>query len=170
MQIARDVASRATCDRKHVGCVLVSTQRSIISTGYNGSIPGTPHCDDVGHMLVFDPTTNRQSCVRTTHAEVNAICQAAAEGRAVRSATAYVTASPCWPCFKALATAGIRRIVFGEMYKDERIWEFAKTANIELIDMSPPKPTSLACGCHCKGGCGDPYAACMHPCAEHTPL
>lgn len=136
MDIAKQAATRATCDRKHVGAVIVSPDRNILATGYNGSIPGTPHCDDAGHMMVFDPNTNRESCVRTVHAEANAIAQAAKNGAQVKGASIYVTASPCWPCFKLVASAGVRRIVFGELYRDERIWGFALTAGIELVDLS----------------------------------
>lgn len=136
MSIARAVATRATCDRKHVGAVIVTTGKNILSTGYNGSIPGTPHCDDVGHMMIFDPNTNRESCVRTVHAEANAIVQAAKHGNRIEGSSIYTTASPCWPCFKLIASAGIKRIVFGELYKDDRITQFAKEAGIELFDMS----------------------------------
>lgn len=136
MNIAREVATRATCDRKHVGAVIVNPERNILATGYNGSIPGTPHCDEVGHMLIFDPNTNRESCVRTVHAEANAIVQAAKHGNAIKGSTIYTTASPCWPCFKLIASAGIKRIVFGELYKDDRITNFAREASIELYDFS----------------------------------
>jgi dCMP deaminase len=140
MDIAFQAATRATCDRKHVGAVIVSPDRNILATGYNGSIPGTPHCDDAGHMMIFDPNTNRESCVRTVHAEANAIVQAAKHGSRIQGGTIYTTASPCWPCFKLIASAGLRRIVFGELYRDERIYEFAKTAKIELQHL--PKPES----------------------------
>lgn len=136
MEIAAVVASRATCDRKHVGAVIVSADKNILATGYNGSVPGTAHCDDAGHMMVFDPNTSRESCVRTVHAEANAIAQAAKHGSALAGGTIYTTASPCWPCFKLIASAGIKRIVFGELYKDERIWDFARTARIDLVDLS----------------------------------
>lgn len=136
MDIAKQVATRATCDRKHVGAVIVSPGRHILATGYNGSIPGTAHCDDVGHMMVFDPNTNRESCVRTVHAEANAIAQAARHGSQLSGAAIYTTASPCWPCFKLIASAGIEVIVFGELYKDERIYDFAKVAGIVLTDLS----------------------------------
>jgi len=63
---------------------------------------------------------------RTSHAEANAIVQAAKHGVSTDGATAYITASPCWTCFKLLASAGIKRIVFGEFYRDERIFESAK--------------------------------------------
>jgi dCMP deaminase len=129
MDIAKEVSSRATCDRKYVGCVIVKN-KYIISTGYNGSVAGLPHCDDVGHLMV------NGHCERTSHAEANAIVQAAKHGVSTDGATAYITASPCWTCFKLLASAGIKRIVFGEFYRDERIFESAKILNIELVDFS----------------------------------
>jgi dCMP deaminase len=129
MNIARSVATRSTCPRKFVGSVIVR-DRTILSTGYNGSIRGTPHCDEVGHMM------EDGHCVRTIHAEINAIIQAAKNGTAIAGAAIYVTASPCWNCFKAIANAGINRIVFGEFYRDERIFEVAKRLEIELVDLS----------------------------------
>ena len=137
MEIARVVATRATCDRKHVGAVLVR-DRTILSTGYNGSIRGLAHCDEVGHMM------ENGHCVATVHAEANAIIQSAKNGVGIDGATIYTTASPCWPCFKLIANAGINRIVYGEFYRDERIFEFAKKLNIELVGLGPasvpPKP------------------------------
>ena len=112
LSIAREVATRATCDRKHVGAVIVR-DKNILSTGYNGSIRGMPHCDEVGHLM------EGGHCVRTIHAEANAILQAAKHGTAINGATLYVTASPCWPCFGLVVNAGITRIVFGEAYRAE---------------------------------------------------
>lgn len=129
MNIARVVATRSTCPRKFVGSVIVR-DRTILSTGYNGSIRGTPHCDEVGHMM------EDGHCVRTIHAEINAIIQAAKNGTAIAGAAIYVTASPCWNCFKAIANAGIGRVVFGEFYRDERIFDVAAMLNIELVDLS----------------------------------
>ena len=131
MGIAEVVASRATCDRKHVGAVIVR-DRTILSTGYNGSIRGLPHCDEVGHMM------EDGHCVRTVHAEANAIAQAARNGVAIANATIYVTASPCWTCFKLIANAGITRICYGEFYRDERIFDFANQAGIELVHVPTP--------------------------------
>jgi dCMP deaminase len=128
IEIARVVATRATCDRKHVGAVIVR-DKSILATGYNGSIRGLPHCDDVGHLMV------EGHCVRTAHAECNAIAQAARNGTRIDGADIYVTASPCFDCFKLIANAGIKRIVFGEFYRDERIFEFANQAGIELVSI-----------------------------------
>ncbi len=132
MGIAREVSSRATCDRKHVGAVIVK-DRNIVATGYNGSIPGQVHCDEGGHLM------EEGHCVRTVHAEANAIVQAAKHGNAILGATIYTTASPCFWCFKLIASAGISRIVFGEMYRDERITQFAKEAGIRLTNLSKSK-------------------------------
>lgn len=129
MDIAKQVATRATCDRKHVGAVLVRN-RTILSTGYNGSIRGLPHCDEVGHMMEND------HCVATVHAEANAIIQAARNGVGIDGATIYTTASPCWPCFKLVANSGLVRIVFGEFYRDPRIFDFATKLGIELVDLT----------------------------------
>jgi dCMP deaminase len=129
MKIARQVATRSTCDRKHVGAVIVR-DKNILSTGYNGSIAGMPHCDDVGHMM------EDGHCVATIHAEANAILQAAKHGVRIEGADIYITASPCWNCFKLIANSGIRKIYFDEFYRDERIFEVARQTGIELIDLS----------------------------------
>src|SRR6476646_9777115 len=134
MSIAQVVATRSTCPRKYVGAVLVRN-RTILSTGYNGSIRGMPHCSDVGHMM------EDGHCVATIHAEANAIIQAARNGVNIDGATNYVTASPCWNCFKQLANAGIVRIVYGEFYRDERIFEVARQIAIELVHVPLPGVT-----------------------------
>lgn len=110
MDIARLVATRATCDRLHVGAVLVADKR-VLSTGYNGSLKGEPHCDDVGHLMVGG------GCVRTVHAEANAIAHAARSGVRLDGATLYVTHRPCFACLKLVRSAGISRIVYGEEYR-----------------------------------------------------
>ncbi|MGZ6077093.1 MAG: deoxycytidylate deaminase [Myxococcaceae bacterium] len=131
MDIARQVATRATCDRKHVGAVLVR-DRTILSTGYNGSIRGMPHCDEVGHLM------ENGHCVATVHAEANAILQAAKNGVRIDGATLYTTASPCWPCFKLVANSGCVRIVYGEFYRDPRIFEVAAQLKLELVSLEVP--------------------------------
>ena len=131
MRIAREVATRATCDRKHVGA-LIERDRMILSTGYNGSIRGLPHCDDAGHMM------ENGHCVATIHAEANALIQAARNGVRIEGATFYTTASPCWSCFKMIANAGVKRICFGEFYRDERIFEVAQRLGIELVEIPVP--------------------------------
>jgi dCMP deaminase len=128
MNIARAVATRSTCSRKHVGAVVVR-EKVILSTGYNGSVRGLSHCDEVGHMI------EDGHCVRTIHAEANAIIQAATHGIRIEEGAIYVTASPCWSCFKMIANAGIKRIVYGEFYRDQRIFEVARDLTIELIHL-----------------------------------
>ena len=126
MDIARVVSSRSTCDRKFVGAVIVR-DKTILSTGYNGSIRKLEHCDEAGHIM------ENGHCVATIHAEANAILQAAKNGVCIDESAIYTTASPCWPCFKMIANAGIRRICYGEFYRDLRIFEIAKKLKIELV-------------------------------------
>lgn len=128
MNIAKVVASRSTCDRKFVGAVIVR-DKTILSTGYNGSIRKLEHCDEAGHMMEND------HCVATIHAEANSILQAAKNGVCIDGSTIYTTASPCWICFKLIANAGIKRICYGEFYRDERIFEIAKKVGIELVKL-----------------------------------
>src|SRR5262249_31690118 len=96
MAIAAEVSTRSTCDRTHAGAVIVR-DRMILARGYNGSIRGVPHCDEVGHLM------EDGHCVRTTHAEANALIQAARNGVRVEGGGIYVTASPCFGCFKLIA-------------------------------------------------------------------
>jgi len=126
MNIAKQVATRSTCDRKHVGAVIVRN-KTILSTGYNGSIRGMPHCDETGHMI------ENNHCVATIHAETNAILQAARNGVMIDNSEIFITASPCWPCFKMLANVGIKKVHYGEFYRDERIFDVAKKIGVELI-------------------------------------
>src|SRR6185312_9756076 len=102
MAIARQVATRSTCDRKHVGAVIVR-DKMILTTGYNGSIRGLPHYDEEGHLM------EDGHCVRTVHAEANAIVQAARSGVRLDAGDIYVNASPYFDCFKLIANAGLRR-------------------------------------------------------------
>lgn len=137
MKIAYDVATRGTCDRKNVGAVIV-LNRAILSTGYNGAPRGLPHCDDVGHEMVDG------HCVRTVHAEANAIAQAARNGVAINGADIYTTASPCYDCFKLLINAGIRRVVYGEFYASrygasKQVLTLAKKAGIKMEYMGDMK-------------------------------
>jgi dCMP deaminase len=102
----------------------------VIASGYNGSIRGLPHCDEEGHLI------EDNHCVRTVHAEANAIVQAARNGMRIDGATIYVTASPCWGCFRLVANAGLSRVVFGEAYRlDGKVTRFAAELGIELIPL-----------------------------------
>lgn len=135
MNIAEVAATRATCDRKHVGAVIV-VNKTVVSTGYNGSPRGMPHCDDVGHEM--KEMGGRQSCVRTVHGEANALAQAARTGARVEGGTLYTTASPCYDCLKLIINAGIARIVCKEFYSSRygmsaEMAAFAKAAGVELV-------------------------------------
>lgn len=126
MKIAFAVSERSTCDRAFVGCVLVLDKR-ILTTGFNGSPAGLPHCDQDGHLMV------EGHCVRTIHAETNAIIQAALHGVSTRGATCYVTHLPCLNCTKVLINSGITRLVYKEAYRvDENAMKFLTMANIEV--------------------------------------
>ena len=111
MEIARTVATRATCPRASVGAVLARRHR-ILTTGYNGAPRGAAHCTDAGCRLVDN------HCLRATHAEANAIVQGALHGVSLEGATAYCTHQPCAGCSKLLISAGIERIVFADAYPD----------------------------------------------------
>jgi dCMP deaminase len=126
MKIAYAVSERSTCDRAYVGCVLVLEKR-ILTTGFNGSPMGQPHCDEAGHLMV------EGHCVRTIHAETNAIIQAALHGVSTKGSICYVTHFPCINCTKALINAGITRLVYATSYRlDENALDFLRTANIEI--------------------------------------
>jgi dCMP deaminase len=131
MNLAVQAATRSTCPRKAVGAVIVR-DRAVLATGYNGSIRGLPHCSEAGHMM------EDGHCVRTVHAEANAIIQAAKNGVSIDGCAVYTTASPCWPCFKLIANSGASRIVFGEFYRDNRIFEYAQQIGIELVSLQLP--------------------------------
>lgn len=107
------VSTRGTCDKLQVGCVIVRNNR-VLCTGYNGSLPGEDHCEDVGHNL------KNNHCTRAVHAEANAICQAAKDGISIMGATAYVTHRPCINCDKLLRATGVDAIKWNGEYKDDR--------------------------------------------------
>lgn len=133
MQIAFTVAQRSTCARAHVGCVLVR-ERRILTTGYNGAPAGLPHCDDVGHLLIDG------HCMRTLHAEQNALIQAALHGVGTEGAAAYVTHQPCLTCAKMLINAGVRRVIYAGNYPDEHSRAFLDKAHVELVHAAQPGP------------------------------
>ncbi|GAB4310111.1 MAG: ComE operon protein 2 [Myxococcota bacterium] len=129
MQLAEFVAARSTCDRKSVGAVIVKDKR-ILATGYNGSVSGLPHCDEEGHLI------RDNHCVRTIHAEANAILSAARHGVSIEGATIYINTFPCFNCFKLIANAGIKRICYCDPYNpDLLVFEFAEKAGIELVEV-----------------------------------
>ncbi len=126
MDIANEVAKRSTCERAQVGAVIVKEKR-ILTTGYNGSPRGLPHCYEVGCLM------DNGHCVRTLHAEQNAIIQAALHGVITEGATIYVTHQPCFLCAKMIINAGLVRIVYDKEYPDDRSREFLEQAGVKLI-------------------------------------
>ena len=126
MNIAEQAATRSTCSRKHIGAV-IARDKAILSTSYNDSLRGAPHCDDSGHDMGND------HCIRTFHAEANAVAQAAEHGVMINQAELYVTASPCLTCFKLIANAGIKVVYYKEFYRDKRINDYAQQAGGPLV-------------------------------------
>lgn len=111
MNLAMTVSQRGTCDRAYVGCLIVNKENRIVSTGYNGSIKGNPHCDEIGH------TMRDGHCIATIHAEMNALLYCAKEGISVNGCIAYVTHFPCLNCTKSLIQAGISKIYYNNAYR-----------------------------------------------------
>ena len=141
MSIALKVAERSTCDRAHVGAIIVRDRR-ILTTGYNGSPSGLPHCDDVGHLMVDG------HCVRTLHAEQNAIIQAAYHGVSVRDGVIYVTHQPCLTCAKMIINAGIKRVVYAGEYPDNIARQFLAEAGVSLQRLILPEEKRSAVTYH----------------------
>lgn len=132
LKLAMLASERSTCPRMHCGCVLVK-DRFVLSTGYNGSLPGGAHCEDVGCLVV------NNHCIRTNHAEINALCQATRHGVAVTDAIAYVTNMPCTACAKALIAAGIKRIVVCSDYHDTLAERFCAESGVALERLTMPE-------------------------------
>lgn len=134
MGIAVKAAERGTCDKKRAGAIIVK-DKYIIATGYNGSISGAEHCDDIGHDIV------NERCIRTVHAEANAIANAAKHGAITEGTDMYSTHFPCWDCFKLAVNAGVKRFYYSqkpailhEHYK--KVYENAEKLKIPLIEIS----------------------------------
>ena len=126
MAVARAVATRATCSRRSVGALIVKEKR-ILATGYNGAPSGMRHCDHTGGAdLIFG------HCARSTHAEQNAIVQAAKHGIAIDGGTLYITSHPCLVCAKLLINAGVVRVVYEDAYADEHAEAMLKEAGIAI--------------------------------------
>lgn len=126
--LAEYVSQMGTCDRLRVGAVLVR-DKHVLSMGFNGSPPGHPHCDEIGHLMIDG------SCLRTRHAEFNAIAQAIKHQIDLKGATAYLTDSPCEDCARALIREGIRRVVFRRKYRKEEPLELLRKAGVEVVHM-----------------------------------
>ncbi|MFH1759417.1 MAG: cytidine/deoxycytidylate deaminase family protein [Patescibacteria group bacterium] len=123
MGLAEEIGKRGTCDRGRSGAVIV-IDRQIVTTGYVGSPPGEPHCDEAGHMMhkTIDEAGNESMhCLRTIHAEENAILQAAKFGRSLVGGTLYCKMTPCYRCARMLVSVGVKRVVAKKRYHADRL-------------------------------------------------
>ena len=135
IDMVNQVRLRATCDRGKTGCVIVLDKR-VVSTGYVGSPPGLPHCDDIGHDLhkvTNEDGTESMHCIRTIHAEQNAIAQAARFGVSLNRATIYSKLTPCYTCAKSIIAVGITRVVVDKDYHiSKKSKEVFKKSGVKL--------------------------------------
>ncbi|MBS3091408.1 cytidine/deoxycytidylate deaminase family protein [Candidatus Pacearchaeota archaeon] len=139
MEVVHAIAKRGTCDRGRVGAVIVKN-KEILATGYVGSPSGFPHCDEVGHQMkkiVHENGETTQHCVRTLHAEQNAICQTAKNGVSINGSVLYTMMTPCRTCAMLIINSGIKRVVCEKRYHagKESEWMFRK-AGVKLEYMS----------------------------------
>jgi len=136
MKIVEMVGTRGNCDRFRGGCV-ITRDRRIVVTGYNGAPAGAPTCDEVGHEMhtvVNEDGKQSRHCIRTTHAEQNAICEAARMGISLNGGTLYCQMTPCYTCAKMLINAGIKRVVCAQDYHaGDRSKEIFKETEVEYI-------------------------------------
>jgi len=137
LEMARVVARRSTCLRRHVGALLVREKR-ILATGYNGAPAGLKHCVELGCLRTERgvPSGERQELCRGLHAEQNAIIQGALHGVSVQGADLYCTTQPCVVCAKMLINAGVRRIVYEGDYADDLSLELLEQAGVALVRIS----------------------------------
>ncbi len=133
IQKARIMAGRSSCLRRQVGAVIVVNNREIAS-GYNGSVAGTPHCEEVGckREELNIPSGERQEICRAIHAEQNAILQCALTGVIPTGGTMYTTFQPCVTCAKLIANVGIRRIVYEGDYPDKLALIILQEAGVKI--------------------------------------
>jgi dCMP deaminase len=128
------IGERGTCDRGRAGCIIVKDKK-IIATGYAGAPAGCKHCDEVGHEMhtvVQEDGTQSKHCIRTAHAEQNAIVQAARFGMSTEGATLYVKMTPCYACAKMIINAGIKKVLAAKDYHaGERTKDIFKEAGVE---------------------------------------
>jgi len=140
LSLLEPLSKRATCDRGRNAAVIVSPGNTILASGYVGAPPGQPHCDEVGHMIktvTDDKGNSSQHCVRTLHAEENAILQCAKDGIKIEGAIIYVKMAPCYNCAMRIIRVGIKKVVAQKRYHAGSSSEqLLKNAGIELVVMN----------------------------------
>jgi len=136
LKVADVISLRSTCDRGRSGCVIVQ-ENQLLTAGYVGSPPGMPHCDDVGHQMkkmIHEDGSITEHCVRTIHAEQNAILQAAKRGAPIRDATLYCRMTPCRTCAMLIIGVGLKRVVCERKYQaGADTEEMFRRVGIELV-------------------------------------
>lgn len=144
LKVMDTVAERANCDRGRAAAIIVRDKR-IIATGYVGAPAGLPTCDEVGHLIkvAYDERGGQKKhCVRTTHAEANAIAQAARYGIPIDGATIFIKMTPCLDCTKLLINAGIRKVVCRKRYHaDHDSVKMLADAGVDLEVLSDERET-----------------------------
>ena len=139
LSLIEPLGRRGTCDRGRSGALIVSPMHTIIATGYVGSPPGQPHCDEVGHLIravIYEDGHQQQHCVRTLHAEENAILQCAKDGVKIEGATIYCKMVPCWNCSMRIVRVGIKKVVAQKRYHaDVQSVDLLNKAGVELVVM-----------------------------------
>lgn len=130
MDMAHAVKGQATCPRKEVGAVVVTRDKRIAGTGFNGAPSGMPHCHDEGCLM-----DDANHCTRVIHAEVNALMEALKRNEA-HGSTVYVTVYPCARCLNLMIQCGVKKVVYHEVYRNTVQEELAKAASIELVNYS----------------------------------
>jgi len=134
MEIANTVSKRSTCLRRKVGAVIVKDNH-VLSTGYNGTASKTRHCEELGGCIrqqLNIPSGQQLDICRAVHAEQNALIQAARFGTSTEGSIMYITVTPCFTCGKMIVNAGIKEVVVGGMYPDEKTMELFKEANVKV--------------------------------------
>lgn len=140
LDIAAVVATRSTCTRKQVGAVIVDSRHRLISCGYNGSPAGGAHCTDEGVGCLLKDIDGKTSCIRTIHAEANALAYAGTEGFRTRGWTMYVTVTPCYECAKLIIQAGVQRVVYREHYSSRNtdlVAQLFRESSVPLEHLPP---------------------------------
>lgn len=137
LDMAEHAATRSTCTRRQVGCILVREKR-VIATGYNGAPSGAAHCDETGclRQQLGIPSGERLDMCRASHAEANAVSQCARHGVPTDGATAYVTVTPCVTCAKLLVQAGVTTVVCRGKYPDDSAAGVLRASGVTLLEWS----------------------------------
>ena len=144
LEIAFTVAKRSTCSRRNNGAVIADSRGVVLSTGYNGSLSGMPHCDhecDCGAGIITDgevhhdkcPAHPNNGCTIAVHAEANAVYFAARNGISTMDSIIFCTTEPCVKCAEAIVQSGIAKVVYRQEYRVHAGIELLQDAGIEVV-------------------------------------